>query len=161
MKLISSTGSYTADAFSREGGPKAIVTLDALAASPEAAGVEVPNNTSVDALQPYFGQLELIAVTFPGYMDGRGFTVAKRLRNAGFKGAIRAVGPLIAEQFAYGLSCGFSEFEIPDEHAARMPEEVFKTAARAFSATYQRGYANRGENILEARRAARQEGKNA
>lgn len=161
MKLIDSTGSYVQDTFSREGGAKAIVALEALAATPEAKGVEVPNTTPLEALEPHFGQLELIAITFPGYMDGRGFTVAKRLRNAGFKGAIRAVGPLIAEQFAYGLSCGFSEFEIPDEHAARMPAEVFQSAVRAFAATYQRGYDGRGANILDQRRAARQGGKNA
>jgi uncharacterized protein (DUF934 family) len=165
MKLIDATGHYVDDAFSREGGARVLVPFEALAAAladtPEKLGVEVPNTVTTETLAPHFGKLALIAVTFPGYMDGRGFTIAKRLRNAGFKGALRAVGPLIAEQFAYGLSCGFTEFEIPEEHAARMPAEVFQAAAKAFEATYQRGYANRGSNILDARRAARQEGKNA
>lgn len=165
MMLIDATGHYVPDAFSREGGAAALVPFDsleaALADSPAKLGVEVPNTTKVEALTPHFARLALIAVTFPGYMDGRGFTLARRLRNAGFTGTIRAVGPLIAEQFAYGLSCGFSEFEIPDDHAARMPEAVFQSAAKAFEATYQRGYAKRGSNILDQRRAARQEGKNA
>ncbi len=168
MKLLDSRGNYTRDRFLRDTGEKAfaagekvLVPLEALAASPGAGGVEVPNTADVATLRPFFGRLELIAVAFPGHMDGRGFSLARRLRNAGFTGAIRAVGPLIAEQFAYGLSCGFSEFEIPDGHAARMPGAGFKAALQAFSATYQRGYAHRGVNILEARRAARQEGRNA
>jgi uncharacterized protein (DUF934 family) len=165
MKLIDANGRYVPDAFSREGGAAALVPFEsleaALADSPAKLGVEAPNTVKTEALTPHFARLALIAVVFPGYMDGRGFTIAKRLRNAGFKGAIRAVGPLIAEQFAYGLSCGFTEFEIPDEHAARMPEEVFQAAAKAFEATYQRGYGQRGGNILDQRRAARQEGKNA
>ena len=165
MKLIDANGHYVPDAFSREGGAAALVLFDsleaALADAPARLGVEVPNTVKIEALAPHFARLALIAVTFPGYMDGRGFTLARRLRNAGFTGAIRAVGPLIAEQFAYGLSCGFTEFEIPDEHAARMPEAVFQSAAKAFEATYQRGYAQRGGNILDQRRAARQEGKNA
>lgn len=161
MALIDATGSYIADTFSREGGAKALLPFEALETTPGAVAVEVANTTALDALKPHFGSLKLIAVTFPGYMDGRGFTLAKRLRNAGYKGALRAVGPLIAEQFAYGLACGFSEFEIPDASVSRMPEAVVKTAASAFSATYQRGYEGRGGNILDARRAARQEGKNA
>lgn len=161
MALIDASGSYIADSYSREGGAKALVPLEALETTPGALAVEVANTTALEALQPHFSTLKLIAIAFPGYMDGRGFTLAKRVRNAGYNGALRAVGPLIAEQFAYGLACGFTEFEIPDLYVPRMPEAVFKTAARAFSATYQRGYEGRGASILDARRAARQEGKNA
>ncbi len=58
---------------------------------------------------------------FPSFSDGRGLSLAKRLRRAGFKGTLRASGPLIADQFREALDCGFDEIELPDAMAARQP----------------------------------------
>jgi uncharacterized protein (DUF934 family) len=71
---------------------------------------------------PYLGQLTLIRVAFPAFTDGRAFTVARRLRMAGYTGTLRAVGPVIADQYAMARRVGFDEVEIPDELAARQPQ---------------------------------------
>ena len=130
---------------------------DALAAqAPEQRiGVILPNSVPFSALAPFLPRLALVAITFPAYADGRGFSLARQIRRAGFAGEIRASGPLIADQFAYTLSCGFDTIELPEANAARQPVPQWLRAKDSFSATYQRGYGETGRNILDQRRAAR------
>ncbi len=71
---------------------------------------------------PYLGTLKLIRIAFPAFNDGRAFTIARRLRMAGFKGHLRAVGPVIADQYAMARRVGFDDVEIPDDLAARQPQ---------------------------------------
>jgi uncharacterized protein (DUF934 family) len=120
-------------------------------------GVAIANTVKLAELLPHLAEIELVSIAFPASGDGRGFSMAKQLRNAGFKGMLRASGPLIADQFAYALACGFDEIELPDAHAERQPVEQWLKASNAISQTYQRGFG--AQNILEARRAARATGK--
>jgi uncharacterized protein (DUF934 family) len=41
----------------------------------------------------------------------------------GYRGRLRAHGPLIADQYAMARRSGFDEVEIPDDLAARQPED--------------------------------------
>ena len=75
-----------------------------------------------DAVQPYINALTTIRVAFPAFNDGRAFTIARRLRMAGFKGHLRAVGPVIADQYAMARRVGFDDVEIPDDLAKRQPQ---------------------------------------
>ncbi len=118
-------------------------------------GVQIPNSTAPDRLRPYFQRLALVAVEFPSFADGRGFSLGHRLRAAGFKGRLRATGHVIADQFAYLLACGFDELSLRDELAERQPVERYMRALGRISAGYQRGIPGR-RSILDARRAARQ-----
>ncbi len=120
-------------------------------------GVIIANTVKLAELTPYLSEIDLIAIRFPAYGDGRGFSIAKQLRNAGYQGILRASGPLIADQFAYALACGFDEIDLPDAQAARQPFEQWIKAASSISQTYQRGFGT--QNILDARRAARATGK--
>lgn len=117
-------------------------------------GLLIPNTVRTGALLPLLPRLALIAIIFPAYGDGRGFSIARQLRDAGFAGTLRASGPLIADQLAYALACGFDEIDLTEASAARQPAGQWQTAAAAMSATYQRGYGSR-LNILDQRRAAR------
>ena len=45
-----------------------------------------------EALADRLGTLGLIRVTFPSFADGRGFTLARRLRGMGYTGRLRATG---------------------------------------------------------------------
>jgi len=117
-------------------------------------GVEIANTVRLPELEPHFDRVALIAIRFPAFSDGRGFSIAKSLRNAGYRGTLRAVGPLIADQFAYALACGFDEVELPDAVATRQPIEHWLAAARTFRATYQTSHQTGGKSILEQRRLA-------
>ena len=111
---------------------------EALAAR-TAAGVLIPNDTDPSELAPVLPRLGLIAVEFPGFADGRGFSIAQRLRDLDYQGRLRAHGPVIADQFAYLLACGFDEVAVPAEIAARQPAEQWIAQLGKISLGYQRG----------------------
>jgi uncharacterized protein (DUF934 family) len=165
MALISD-GRFTEDGWRRladeEALPKsgkAVVSLSrlahALAHLPDdvALGVNVPNTTDPATLAPALARLELIEIAFPAFADGRGFSLARLIRRAGFKGELRASGRLLADQYAHALGCGFDTIEIPDDLAERQDESQWRAARAAYSRSYQRGYVAAG-SILEARRKA-------
>jgi len=81
--------------------------------------------------------LTAIAVAFPGFADGRGFTIARRLRLMGFRGRLRARGHLIADQYAMARRSGFDEVEIPDDLAARQPQDQWRARADWTAHDYQ------------------------
>ena len=43
-------------------------------------------------------------IAFPAMGDGRGFSIARRLRAMGYRGVLRAKGPLVADQARAALS---------------------------------------------------------
>lgn len=164
MTLIDDTG-FIADDWRRIEGDAAPERLEktiwpfqrldeALANGAQAIGVDVPNTVKPADLAPYFDRLSLISIAFPAFNDGRGFSVAKGLRLAGFKGELRVFGPLIADQYPHARACGFDAVEVPDDLSARQPAAQWRTALHSLSLAYQRGY-GRGVNILDQRRKAR------
>ena len=64
----------------------------------------------------------LIRIGFPGFADGRGFTLARLLRLQGFAGRLRAQGHVLADQYAMARRAGFDEVEIDAALAERQPE---------------------------------------
>lgn len=82
-------------------------------------------------------QAPMIRIHFPACGDGRGFTLARRLRMQGYAGRLRAAGPLVADQYAMARRAGFDEVEIPDEIAARQPWEQWQARANWQAHDYQ------------------------
>ena len=63
--------------------------------------------------------LPLIAVDFPQFADGRGYSTARLLRERyAFKGEIRAIGDVQRDQLAYLAQCGFDAFVVVDGKSA-------------------------------------------
>ncbi|MDD2869125.1 DUF934 domain-containing protein [Neomegalonema sp.] len=119
-------------------------------------GVALPNTIEAETLQPLFNRLSLITVEFPGFGDGRGFSIAKRLRGLGWRGELWADGRVIADQLAYLRACGFDSARIPEDLFARQPLEDWLAAAKTISAAYQTEERAPGvASILEQRKAAR------
>lgn len=114
-----------------------------------------PNTTPVADLLAQGG--DLIAIAFPAFSDGRGFSLARALREAGYRGRLRAVGELIPDQFAFALDSGFDEIEISDERLARQPLAQWLAAASAISVSYQPDFESEGRiiDIFARRKAAR------
>ena len=116
------------------------------------AGVLLPNDTDPASLARDLPRLGLIAVDFPAFADGRGFSIARRLRDLGYAGRLRAHGPVIADQFAYLLACGFDEVKVPGEVAQRQPVAHWVAQLGRISLGYQRGRST--GSILDRRRTA-------
>lgn len=74
-----------------------------------------------------------LRVGFPSFADGRGLTLARRLRLLGFTGHLRAQGHVLADQYAMVRRAGFDAVEIDDDLAARQPEDqwLFRADWRA------------------------------
>lgn len=107
----------------------AIVPLDVLipalaeGAVPRPVGVLLPSNATIDKVLPVLAEVGVVAVEFPKFRDGRGFTIARALREKHlFAGDIRAVGHFLPDQFAMLVQCGFTSFVTPAGH----PTEQWK-----------------------------------
>lgn len=102
-------------------------------------GVGIDLAASADPLE-LAGRLDstpLIRVDFPAYGDGRGFSIARRLRLLGYRGRLRARGHVIAEQYAMARRAGFDEIEISEDLAARQPEPLWLSRAAWQAHDYQ------------------------
>ena len=87
------------------------VTLDAfLAGQTNAGAVRIEAGDDARALLPHLDQLALIEVSFPSFRDGRGYSSARILREAGYTGELRAAGDVLVDQMAYMRRCGFDSF---------------------------------------------------
>ncbi len=95
-------------------------------AANDVAAVDVPSDADPADLAAKLAGLKLIRVDFPSFADGRGFTLAQRLRRMGYTGRLRAKGHVIADQYAMARRSGFDEVEISDDLAARQPENHWK-----------------------------------
>lgn len=84
--------------------------------------VVLASDTLVEDLNQHL-QRDLIAIDFPSMTDGRGFSLARRLRDIGYKGRLRAVGKLIADQYAMARRVGFDEVQITADLAKRQPQD--------------------------------------
>ncbi len=91
--------------------------------------VDLAHTDAPEAVLPYLAQITTIRVAFPAFNDGRAFTIARRLRALGYKGALYALGPVIADQYAMARRVGFDGVEIPDQLAARQPQEQWLARA--------------------------------
>lgn len=91
-------------------------------ALPETGLADLAHTDDPAALVAQLADLVLIRVHVPAFNDGRGFTIGRRLRMLGYTGELRAVGPIIADQYPMARRVGFDAVEIPDEMAARQPE---------------------------------------
>lgn len=102
-------------------------------AEPEYEGdaLMIGPDTDPATLVGRFGALDLIAVGFPKSADGRGFSLARRLRHLGFSGRLRAKGWLLPDQYAYARACGFDDVAVDAEHFARHGAEAWTRAATA------------------------------
>lgn len=101
----------------------------------EGANLWLENDVDVSLLE--FSNVALIAIAFPKFSDGRGFGLARALRRAGYNGHLRAVGDMLADQYAMARRVGFDDVEISDEHAKRQPVDQWLDRANWQGFDYQ------------------------
>ncbi|MCE2947548.1 MAG: DUF934 domain-containing protein [bacterium] len=97
-------------------------------------GVQLEPGDDPALLAGDVGCLPLVAVHFPALTDGRGFSIGHLLRERhGYRGELRATGPLTRDALFYLARCGFDSFELREgeDPAAALSE------FDAFEAVYQ------------------------
>ncbi|KZL09483.1 hypothetical protein PsAD2_04085 [Pseudovibrio axinellae] len=76
-------------------------------------GVVLRAGEKAEALKDHLDTLELVAVDFPSFADGRSFSAARILRDTlGYAGEIRAVGPFILDQIGFMARCGINSYAL-------------------------------------------------
>ena len=71
------------------------------------AGSEEPGELAAD-----LPRLAVVAVDFPKFADGRGYSIARLLKSRhGYRGELRAIGEVLRDQFFYLTRCGFTALQ--------------------------------------------------
>lgn len=86
------------------------VTLDAFLGQTNAASVRIEGGDDVRRLIPVLDRVRLVEVDFPRFRDGRGYSSARILREAGYAGELKAVGDVLVDQLFFMRRCGFDSF---------------------------------------------------
>ena len=66
--------------------------------------------TTCAVLLPHLDRVRLVEVDFPTFRDGRGFSAARILREAGYTGEIKATGDVLVDLLFFMRRCGFDSF---------------------------------------------------
>ncbi|GFM27385.1 DUF934 domain-containing protein [Novosphingobium sp. PY1] len=90
------------------------VTVDAFTEQSNASAVRIEPGDDARDLLPHLDRIALVEVNFPAWTDGRGYSSARVLREAGFTGEIRAVGDVVIDMLSHLKRCGFDAFA-PDK----------------------------------------------
>jgi len=98
-------------------------------------GVWLAPDSEPAQLRNHVGALSLIAVDFPAFKDGRGFSTATLLRSRyGFRGDLRATGDVVLDLVFYLRRVGFSSFALradQDPAAAAAALDTFSDGYQA------------------------------
>ena len=112
------------------------VTLEAFLGQSNATAVRIEPGDDVRALIPHLDRIGLIDISFPKFRDGRGYSAARILREAGYSGELRASGDVLVDQIAPMRRCGFDSFVADAEldqaavdRALGFYDEVYQKAA--------------------------------
>ncbi|MBD8064261.1 phosphoadenylyl-sulfate reductase [Devosia sp. PTR5] len=93
---------------------------EAFLANPHPLGLLVAPGDAVEAVAENLGRFASIAVSFPAFTDGRGYSTARLLRERfGFKGELRAVGDVLQDQIPHMQRCGFDALVVTHEPTRR------------------------------------------
>lgn len=88
-------------------------------------GVLIKPDDDVSRLQPFIGQIDLVALVFPAFNDGRAFSHASLLRTRlGYIAELRAVGDVLIDQVPLMLRCGIDSFAVSNETALKRLAEM-------------------------------------
>ena len=109
------------------------VTLDAFAEQTNAVAVRIEPGEDSRELIPHLERLCRIDIAFPAFTDGRGYSAARILREAGFEGELRAVGDVLIDQLFSMQRCGFDSFNLRDDQDQEEALKAFST----FTSCYQ------------------------
>ena len=81
-------------------------------------GVRMRSDQPPSLIADDLGRLQVIALEFPTFADGRAYSSARLLRERhGYAHQLRAVGNVLRDQFMFMHRCGFDAFEVADQAA--------------------------------------------
>ncbi|RUT33147.1 phosphoadenylyl-sulfate reductase [Arsenicitalea aurantiaca] len=109
--------------------PEFLAARDAFLANPHPLGLLVSSGDKVENVEGDLSRFASIAVRFPAFTDGRGYSTGRLLsERLGYGGELRAVGDVLQDQIPLMRRCGFNAFVVEHEptrkalREGRLPE---------------------------------------
>lgn len=115
-------------------------------------GVWIDSSERPETLKDDLAHFKLIAVNFPKFADGRGYSIAYNLRaRLAYTGELRAIGDVLRDQLFYMQRVGFDAFAVREDkniHDALKGlidfSEVYQTSWDQKSPLFRRAQRNTG-----------------
>lgn len=84
-----------------------------LLARGEPLGIWLESSEGPETIAEDLGHFVVVAVDFPKFANGRGYSTARLLRERyGYRGELRAIGDVLRDQLFYLKRCGFDAFAV-------------------------------------------------
>jgi len=104
-------------------------------------GVWLEADADPEAIAPDLARIELIAVRFASFTDGRGYSLARLLRERyGYRGELRAIGDVLRDQLYYLSRCGFDAFALRPDQDAEQALCAFSDFSEAYQVSVDQPY---------------------
>jgi len=102
-------------------------------AYPRKLGVWLDSHEDPELIASDVGRFALIAMNFPKFGDGRGYSIARLLRERyGYQGELRAIGDVLHDHLYFLEQCGFDAFALREDQDAREALSVFTTFSEGY-----------------------------
>lgn len=133
MTLLNQNGDTINDA-----AAEAFVSLETFNAG-GGSRVRIEAGEEIDALADQLASIEVVALDFPAFSDGRAYSSASILRRTyGFTGEIRAVGDVRVDQLEQMVRCGFDAFDLADGQDTALAAEKLTGFTYSYQSTIDR-----------------------
>lgn len=100
---------------------------------PGRIGIWLDSHEAFEVIAEDLRFLGVVAVHFPKLADGRGYTIARLLRERyGYRGELRAIGDVQRDQLAFLERCGFNAFALREGENPRQALAAFDEISEAY-----------------------------
>lgn len=138
---------FTGDASAVRPGAKLLLPLDVYREYRDrwlthdgALGVLLAPSDDPATIADELPHLSLVAVDFPSFTDGRGYSIARLLRDRHhYEGELRAVGDILRDQLFLLSRVGFNTFALRDDQDVGAALSAFADFSEVYQAAWDRG----------------------
>jgi len=107
--------------------------------APEAQALRLEPADDPAAFADRLAGVARVEVNFPKFSDGRGYSIARLLRERyGYRGELRAVGDVQRDQLYYLSRVGFDAFQLREGEDAREALAALRDFSEAYQASVER-----------------------
>jgi uncharacterized protein (DUF934 family) len=100
-------------------------------------GVWLAGSDDPSPIVRWLPELPLVAVDFPKFTDGRGYSVAYLLRSRfGYRGELRAIGDVLPDQLFFMRRVGFDAFAVRPEKDVRQALHFLQPFSDAYQGSW-------------------------
>ena len=101
-------------------------------------GVWLNSDEAPELIANDIASLSIIAINFPVFADGRGYSYARLIREKyNFVGELRAIGDVLRDQVYFYKRCGFNSFAIRADHSAEQAASSLSDFSHSYQAAFE------------------------